>query len=403
MNKDKEAFIKGDMAYIQINDNKFMRTADSMINEHIIAGVYENEDADSIAGISFENSYLFDGLIIDGKLYSAHEYDHFWESNEQDEYNSLRLYTEKLKENLTAKIITSAFKQYGKIKPNALSPELKKRAESKIKNGDTPLDEKEMQYSIKNHLIETLNAYYEGMTTNYLISKQCADDIKQSAFRDFYIYTAKQKAMNRLMEDLVKNGLSGDVQIKQILKKLKNSSAKYVTVDLDFGYTHIRVKLSTDIDTYSFLRSQSETKDFISRYRQPYSSSTANYEDFIPYITKIVYGKRILYNRAIILDDIPKRSLYNAVGRIAENESDQNLNDKLLCQIRTLLKSENIKFTDADEARDDLLSRLAYSMNYLNIRQATAKLLIKHGYDTTRFMRSTSLGRIKTLIPNVEL
>lgn len=180
--------------------------------------------------------------------------------------------------------------------------------------------------------------------TNHAVDyESIADEHIQS--NNVYSLIAKYKRENYELRKLYESkGYEHAIEVKKVLNKAAEDGKKFVTASFNFGWTSVEnVKINTYKDAYTWMQTGKAQDAFTKKYVQPVSMGNykeSNYESYMPFITKISYGKTILFEHNVKIEHELENRFYNVLYRYADSG-----NTELKAEVLELLKIPELDLT----------------------------------------------------------
>lgn len=272
-----------------------------------------------------------------------------------------------------SKIIPEEFKKYIATKYNLIPPAIltendKEKIKNQYMNGQKAESAEKLIESYKNYCTEkdTINSglklseeegfiIFTGTKESEKLKEKISKEYIKLKDVDKQISYRKAKAeyLLELEKGLSKNH---DRLVKVAMQDLKYAGAKYVNVTFDFGYEQVTVKVNTS-GSWCWLQTQNATNEFEKRYKQVISmkSYSVDFENFIPYITKIEYKKKIYFDGKAEINNPKENQLYSLLICYGEKGS-KSIRESVL----TIINNEKIDYTIMNNAKpvfEDIINR----------------------------------------------
>ena len=230
-------------------------------------------------------------------------------------------------------------KNYDSVEPSEYYD--RKEVESLWKEGSGFLNEDELYTSAFNYAKNSSNdiTLITETVFEYVINSVDIGKIAEEFIKENFIYEgiAKKKRKNIELKKLNETQeFDHVIEVKKVLNKAAGEGKKYVTACFDFGWITVdNVKISTDKDSYVWMQTGKATDEFTDIYVQPVSMNSytaSDYKNFMPYITRIEYGKKVLFEHEAVIGHELENKFHNMLYRYAKSG-----NTKLKIDIYELL------------------------------------------------------------------
>lgn len=193
----------------------------------------------------------------------------------------------------------------------------------------------EISTEMDTELINSINKHKMHIEiTDEVFMKEAAnadvayDTLADEHIRQNEIYTmvAKQKRENMELKKLYASSeYSHVIEVKKVLNKAASEGKKSVTATFDFGWAYVEnIKISTHIDKYGWMETLVAKDEFTYANVQPVTMGCyqeTDYEKYMPYITKLKYGKNVLFEHEVKVEHELENHFHNLLYRYISGET----------------------------------------------------------------------------------
>lgn len=147
------------------------------------------------------------------------------------------------------------------------------------------------RYSSGDDEEKALKIFLEGIDVGSLIDQLTSWD-------DCVSFLTNEKMIQRELQALYSSGISDEIAVKLLFRKLKSDNVKTVQVTFDFGYE--QVTEAVDVESAAsnsayFLKTHSGSTGFSKKYRQRITMAYDNFNDWIRYVKMVKFRGKPLF------------------------------------------------------------------------------------------------------------
>lgn len=333
-NTDFNALLDGKERYALIGDYEFLASAEKEIEGVKVIPVFERFNSKNNS-FGSEYKWEFDGYIIDGTYYTQNGfYLKDWHTGElvADRICTLSALSDRLSSKVVEMCSYQLEKEYDSIQSTdyVLSEKEKADVKKEFMEGCLIRSEEEFKSKIHNYMKKMCeDDFYSGFEILSYLNEtdEKLEKLAEENWKCIKEQIAIEKAKRSFFEILLKSNINDSkvVVINRLFNQLKEEGRKTVNVTFNFGYAKVTEKVAVKRGYWFIEGCRSKTSDFQENYVQSFSMKHNEFEEFLPYIEKVSYGKKTLYEEKVDCPYQTENQLASLVLRLEQRDCNDEI------------------------------------------------------------------------------
>ncbi|MDE6625596.1 MAG: hypothetical protein K2K56_04415 [Lachnospiraceae bacterium] len=175
---------------------------------------------------------------------------------------------------------------------------------------------------------KALKIFLNGIDAGSLIDQLISWD-------DCVSFLTNEKMIQRELQALYSSGVSDEIAVKLLFRKLKSDNVKTVQVTFDFGYKQVTEAVDVDSAAYNsawFLKTHSASTRFAKIYRQRTTMADDYFNDWIRYVKMVKFrGKSLFECGKVDTPHAVENRLFSIIANLTYMNIERSMDEVRKC------------------------------------------------------------------------